>query len=233
MDIIFTNTSGVNALKEPKPASQFIPDWYKNTESYVGGEKKPIGGASSSGTIKRCMPVFDAIVAGYIITSPVDVFVSQKEDEEGKKFPYYEWASLNAIQFHPVEQAPIHPNRNGHIMYPKWINPWSIKTPKGYSVLITQPFHRESIFTILPGVVDTDAYTNPVNFPFVLNDTSFSGMIPAGTPIAQVIPFKRENWKGKLGGQKEFIEQQQVGMQMFTKFFDRYKTLFRSPKEYK
>jgi hypothetical protein len=233
MEIIFTNTSGVDALDAPKPASSFIPNWYKEIESYIGGEKKPIQGSNSSATIKRCMPVFDAITAGYVITTPTDVFVSQKEDENGNKFPYYEWSSLGAIQFHPVEQAYNHPSRGKHIIYPKWINPWSIKTPKGYSVLIVQPFHRESPFTIMPGIVDTDAYTNPVNFPFVLNDINFEGMIPAGTPVAQVIPFKRENWKFKLGGHKEFIESQQVGMRMFTKFFDRYKTLFRSPKEYK
>jgi hypothetical protein len=23
----------------PKPASSFVPDWYKNMESYIGGEK--------------------------------------------------------------------------------------------------------------------------------------------------------------------------------------------------
>ena len=40
MDIIFTNTSGVLSLEQPKPASQFVPDWYKNTESYIGGEKE-------------------------------------------------------------------------------------------------------------------------------------------------------------------------------------------------
>lgn len=233
MDIIFTNTSGIENLDSPKPASQFVPDWYKNTESYIGGEKKPIQGANSSATIKRCMPVFDAITAGYIITTPVDIFISQQKDEQGNKYPYYEYPSLNAIQFHPIEQAPLHPHKGNHIIYPKWINPWSIKTPKGYSVLIVQPFHRESPFTILPGIVDTDAYTNPVNFPFVLNNINYEGIIPAGTPVAQIIPFKRENWKFQIGGKKEFIESQQVGMKMFTKFFDRYKTMFRSPKEYK
>jgi predicted membrane-bound spermidine synthase len=93
--------------------------------------------------------------------------------------------------------------------------------------------HRESPFTILPGIVDTDTYTAPVNFPFVLNDINFEGLIPAGTPIAQVIPIKRDEWQMSLGTQKEFDEQQKVTNRLQTKFFDRYKSMFRQVKEYK
>jgi len=159
--------------------------------------------------------------------------VSQKENEEGTIFPYYEWSSYNLIDFHQVEQMPEHPKRNAHMSYPKWMNPWAVKTPKGYSSLFIQPMHRESPFTILPGVVDTDTYTAPVNFAFVLNDINFEGLIPAGTPIAQVIPIKRDEWKMSLGSQADFIEQQKVANRLETKFFDRYKSMFRQPKEYK
>jgi hypothetical protein len=231
--IKFTNILDVPKEYSPKPASAFVPDWYKKLESYISGEKKPTGEGGTTATAKRCMPVFDAIVGGYIIVSAADVYVSQKKMEDGTKQPYFEWSSYGLIQFHPVEQMPEHPKRNGHMSYPKWKNPWAIKTPKGYSVLFTQPMHRESPFTILPGIVDTDTYTAPVNFPFVLNDINFEGLIPAGTPIAQVIPIKREEWKMSLGSQAEFIEQQQITNRLQTKFFDRYKSMFRQPKEYK
>ena len=232
-EIIFTPTGTMSDHEVPKPASQFVPEWYKKLESYISGEKKPTGQGGSSATVKRCMPVFDAITAGYIITLPADVYVSQKEDEQGNKFPYYEWASHGLVQFHPVEQMPEHPNRNGHMAYPKWTNPWSIKTPKGYSTLFVQPMHRESPFTILPGIVDTDTYTANVNFPFVLNDVTFEGLIPQGTPIAQVIPIKRESWKMQIGSQKETFEVNKVINKLNTKFFDRYKSMFRQPKEYR
>lgn len=233
MEIKFTDTMGVPEELTPKPASFFIPEWYKKLQSYISGEKKPTGQGGGSATAKRCMPVFDAIVGGYIIVSAADVFVSQKETQDGTKQPYFEWSNYGLIQFHPVEQMPEHPNHNGHMAYPKWTNPWSIKTPKGYSVLFTQPMHRESVFTILPGIVDTDTYTAPVNFPFVLNDINFEGLIPAGTPIAQVIPIKRDKWQMSLGSQEDFIEQQEVTTRLQTKFFDRYKSMFRQPKEYK
>jgi len=233
MKIVFTNTAGVPEEYSPKPASAFIPDWYKKLESYLSGEKKPTGQGQTSATIKRCMPVFDAITGGYLILSAADVYVSQKKTEDGIKQPYFEWANYGLIAFHPIEQAPEHPNRNGHIAYPKWTNPWAIKTPKGYSTLFVQPMHRDSVFTILPGIVDTDIYTAPVNFPFVLNDVNFEGLIPAGTPIAQVIPVKRDFWQMSIGTEVEFIEQQKVLNRLKTKFFDSYKSVFRQPKEYK
>jgi hypothetical protein len=243
MNIIFTDTTA-SGLDQPQPASRFIPDWYKNMDSYMGGVKKPDGNGVSLATIKRCMPVFDAINAGYIITLPVDIWVSIKEfvptssetGEEIKDLPvkkdqYFEWSNFNLVDFHPIEQAPTHPARNDY-QYPKWINPWAIRTPKGYSTMFVQPMHRESVFTILPGIVDTDEYSAPVNFPFVINDPDFQGIIPKGTPIAQVIPFKRESWNLEIGDEKELREVQKVNSKLTTKFFDRYKTMFRATKNY-
>jgi hypothetical protein len=229
MEIIFTKTNP-NVLDEysPQPAHRFVPDWYKNLSSYLEDNKKTNGKGETNGTAKRCMPIFDCIAAGYILVTPADVYVSNVNGQ-----PYFEWAGLNLVSFHAKEQAPNHPNRNNMESYPKWINYWSIKTPKGYSTLFVQPMHRESPFTILPGIVDTDAYTIPVNFPFTLNDLNFEGLIPAGTPIAQVIPFKRDDWKMRLGSDKDYIEHQEINKKLHTKIYDRYKTLFRSLKEYK
>jgi hypothetical protein len=256
--IKFTNVNGIPELNPPEPASKNLPDWYKDIETYVGGIKAPNGNGITTATIKKCMPVFDAIASGYIIKSVSDVFVSQKEthyidqdhfDKTGeslplseksviknkypKTVPYFEWANFNAIQFHPIEQAPNHPQRNGHILsYPKWINPWGITTPPGYSCIFVQPWHRESKFTIMPGIVDTDLYNAPVNFPFVLNDVAWKGLIPAGTPIAQVIPFKRDSWNMEYGTQEDFFKQEKITGKLRSKFFDSYKTQFRSSKEY-
>lgn len=226
MKIVFTNTFGAD-LEQPKPASRLVPDWYKNTQSYINSERKPIGNGTTSATIKRCIPVFDAITAGYIIESPADVFVSIKDGMQ-----WFEWSDFGLISFHPIEQAPEHPAQKPY-SYPKWMNPWSITTPKGYSTLFVQPFHRESVFTILPGIVDTDQYNPPVNFPFVINDPAFEGLIPKGTPIAQVIPFKRDSWTMGLGDKKELEAQNKVTKKLQSKFFDRYKTMFWSKKEYK
>lgn len=227
MKITFTNTTGAD-LEPPKPASKLIPEWYRNTDSYSNGEKKPNGNGGTTATIKRCMPVFDAITSGYIIELPADVFVSIKDGQQ-----WFEWSDFGLISFHAVEQALEHPDRKLSLMYPKWSNPWCIETPKGYSTLFVQPFHRQSIFTIFPGIVDTDQYVSPVNFPFTINDPTFEGLIPKGTPIAQVIPFKRDSWQMELGKEKQLEKWRKVDRLLASKFFDKYKSMFWSKKEYK
>lgn len=223
--ITFTDTRGVSKEHYPIPASKMVPEWYKNTESYIGGKKIPNGKGVTLGTIKKCMPVFDAITGGYLILLPADIYVSQKEG-----IPYYEWSGFDLISSHPIEQAPKHPLENG-FGYPKFMNPWSIKTAPGYSTLFTQPLHRTASFTILTGIVDTDIYHAPVNFPFVLNDAKFEGFIPSGTPIAQVIPIKRDVWQMKIGDKSVDVEG--INRRLESKFFDRYKNMFWYKKEYK
>jgi len=225
---------GVPEEYRPVPASKLIPDWYKNLESHVGGEKKPHEEGSTRTTAKRCMPIFDAISSGYIISTHADLWISQKTDEDGKTYPYYQWANFNAIDFHPKHQLPEHPDGAGHeLTYPKWTNTWAITTPLGYSCIFIPPLHRETPIMIFPGVVDTDKYRSPVNFPFVLRNTKMEGLIPAGTPIAQVIPFKRDSWKTKIGDEKELIDQEKITRKLKTLFFDSYKRQFRQPKEYR
>lgn len=231
MKIIFTDTTETN-LEKPKPASKFIPEWYKNTKSYMSDEKKPTGDGTTSSTIKRCMPVLDAITGGYIITTPTDLYVSIRENEKKEKEQLFEWPSWPLISFHIVEQAPGHPLQKPYA-YPKFINPWAIKTPKGYSTLFVQPFHRESVFTILPGIVDTDIYTAPVNFPFVINDPNFEGLIKQGTPMAQVIPIKRDKWAMEIGNKEDYVQQIGIMQKLNSRFFDRYKNMFWDKKEYR
>ena len=225
--IIFTNTSDFEGLEKPQPASQSIPDWYKKLQSYMGDKKAPTGAGGSNGSAKKCMPLFDAIVSGYILVTPADIYVSIKDGVQ-----WFQWADFDLISFHPVEQVQGHPDINGH-PFPKLINPWSIETPKGYSILITGPMHRDLPFNVMPGIIDTDKYPTPVNVIFSMKDPNFEGFIPKGTPFAQVLPFKREPWKMEFGGKKAFDRQKNVFKLLRTKFFDSYKTQFWSRKEYK
>jgi hypothetical protein len=228
-DIVFTDMLGVSDKYQPIPASKMLPEWYRQMNSYVTKEKVPNLERSdaTNSTIKKCIPVFDALTLGYYILSPADVFVSQRDG-----VPYYEWANHDLITFHPKHQAPTYPNSSSLPNYPKWVNPWSIKTPKGYSCLFTTPKHRENIFTIFDGVVDCDTYTGAVNFPFVLNDITFEGLIPAGTPIAQVIPFKRDSFKLKIGNEKDKNWTTNIVQSLKSLFFDSYKKQFWHRKEY-
>lgn len=240
-DIVFTNIKEIIVVPKqyyPKPAKFEIPNWYKELNSYIDNKKEysihetdTNLSALTTATVKKCMPVFDSITSGYIIYSVTDLFINN----EDKSSPLYVWPSVKPVDFHTLKQIPNYPLGKEYVSsYPKWINPWAIKTPKGYSTLFVQPFHRESLFTILPGIVDTDTYSLPVNFPFILKDVNFTGLIPAGTPIAQVIPFKRDSWEIRFDEQEKSMSELTSKQSLLrSKFFDGYKTLFRQDKEYK
>ena len=66
-----------------------------------------------------------------------------------------------------------------------------------------------------------------------LVDSKFEGMIPAGTPFAQIIPIKRDNWKSRLGSKKEKDKYNSDAVKFQTVFFDRYKKFWWNKKEYK
>ena len=95
MDITFSNTFGVPEDYSPKPASSSVPDWYKDLESYISGKKKPTGDGNTTATIKRCMPVFDAITSGYILYTQVDIQVTQRDN-----LPYFHWSDSRHSPHH-------------------------------------------------------------------------------------------------------------------------------------
>jgi hypothetical protein len=231
-EIFFTDVLGIAKEYFVKPASQFIPQWYKDTPSYSTGKKIPMQDGSSPASVKRCMPVFDAITAGYIIPTYTDLECSFVKNESGEIERYYKWADFNAITFHPFRQVELHPSADGSSVA-KWECPWRIETPPGYSIYVKPPAHTESPFLIMEGVVDTDKYNFEINFPFVLKDPKFEGIIPAGTPLAQVIPFKRESWQMSADSKENFYKDKKYESFQRIHFFDYYKTFFRQKKEYK
>ena len=49
----------------------------------------------------------------------------------------------------------------------------------------------------MSGVVDNDKVHLPGTMPFFMLK-GLSGILPAGTPYAQIIPFKREHWTSEV-----------------------------------
>ena len=170
-------------LLTPLPASRFTPNWFRKMPGVIDGVA----------SVKKWIPVLDALNSGYIIPLPVDAiwdstnknFVSQSDDK------------INSD--HDASQTEYVEIDNSFNPQPhKWINHWYIKTPKGYSTLFIHPLNRDDLpFKSFTGVVDTDKHPLPINFPFVLKE-GFEGVIPAGTPIIQLIPFKRDDWESNV-----------------------------------
>jgi hypothetical protein len=222
----------------PRPASQCIPDWYKKTTSHTNNIKNEASLQKTddySATIKKCMPVFDAITSGYIIVTNQDLVVKK---DAGDGSDWYYWPQETAIEFHFLQQAELHPKNNATESsksnpIAKWISPWAISTPPGYSSLFIPPMHRDNPITIFEAIIDTDTYKDSPAFPFKLSDPSFSGTIPAGTPVAQVIPFKREVFSMEVSQREEDIKEAKLTLSLVrSTFFNGYKTKFWTKKEY-
>jgi len=231
-EIVFTDIHNLDGvLEKPKPAIEYIPEWYKAAKSYLdpSGKKAPSLDGQPYATIKRCMPLWDMMTAGYIMETPYDIYIRQTETG-----PYFQWGSNEAIAFQSMDQFQNHPYSRD-INYAARINiPWSIKTPKGWSIMVMEPQHHEpGPITCASGIVDTDDYSLPFNMFLKLRDPKFEGMIPAGTPFLQIIPFKREAWTSSLGGKKERIKHASDRQKFSKVFFDRYKKFWWQKKEYK
>lgn len=68
---------------------------------------------------------------------------------------------------------------------------WRFKAPKGYSVMIHDPFYRfNPIYETLTGIIDSDVYPF-FNLFLFLKQKNLKFQIPFGQPIAQYIPIKR------------------------------------------
>lgn len=236
MKIQFTTDNKLAELDfKPIPSKKFIPEWYKNIDLYLDGfetpdAKKLVSTESNTVfTIKGCPPVLDYLTSGYILISHSDILITPELSEDKESKSYWWRSNASKIEGHGHQQCPIKIN-NFKNEYFKVINPWSIKTPKGYSCLFYQPeYFMETKYKLFPAIVDTDGYNEPVNFPgVILSNESF--IIKTGDPIMAVFPFKRDNWESEIR-MKNDEEMQQPNR--ITSYLERgYKNLFHNKKSY-
>lgn len=212
-NIKFVPPKGMDNLIEPSPVKLHVPQWYKDGEMY-DTDQKP--------ALKTCVPFLDVMLSGYVLTTIEDMKIFSKggyiyvEDgilKEDGTFEAYSEKNKNHNHGHQHnhEDETINssliaerkstsgstiPRPAGHLQnHLVWSGKWGWKVPRGHSVIVTHPFNRHDLpFTTLSGIIDSDGWVPPGNIPFFLKE-DFDGVIPKGTPIAQLFPFKRQDWK--------------------------------------
>jgi hypothetical protein len=184
----------------PGPIIKTIPDWYRKADRFAKKEdgeywEDPnVGGKIA--TWKACPAIFDIMGTGYTLKTPCDIEFVQRSTNTmaitiaDGKYKDFCTPRQKMSQFeHPKGYYENHF---------AWFSEWEIKTPPGYSVLYSQPFNRYELpFLTTSGIIDNDKVHLPGSMPFFLVK-GFEGVIPAGTPYAQLIPFKREDWKSEV-----------------------------------
>lgn len=223
---------------EPSPAARSIPSWYKSQPGNRGDEEMIPGAGVAASTIKRCMPIFDAMTAGYIIGAPCDIHLDATDPEELKWQIPASLYSLKADLFatHAPEQYenyPIDP-ATYHKKIFRILPTWSIETEQGYSTLFTNPYHSDSSpLWAFTGIIDTDTFISEGHVSFLVK-SGFKGTIKQGTPLYQIIPFKREDWSSEVVDpetSKQKLESQRFSLR--STFINGYKNKFRFKKVYK
>jgi hypothetical protein len=175
----------------PVTAKSLIPEWYKETKNI----KSDSAENAIKKNIKDCMPFLDTLMSGYIWTLPSDLYVERVpgKDSEPKITMNPE---VNYIDTRtPMQSGKMSVPDGCYDTHFVWKHPLHIKTPPGYSILVTHPLNRHDLpFISLSGMVDSDKTVwRPGNYPFFIKK-NFEGVIPKGTPVLQIIPIKRDNW---------------------------------------
>ena len=218
-EIEFSAHEDYFAQKEdyPTPIKLNIPEWYKKLEHSILNK-----------TVKGCMPFLDSLTAGYVLKMPQDFYVRHNVDNENEKgekikdsfqtFGLHDMFQLinakninlnSGRDIHSTKQVEGSPfiEKNKNLPFYKIINPWTIKTPKGYSCLFVPPLNNaDDRFSIIPGIVDTDTFSNEINFPIIINGDKYpilETIIKKGTSYVQIIPFKRDPWKMTIKPRKQ------------------------------
>jgi len=205
MPTIEFTTYSERTLRDFKPvlAKSYQPDWWKNMKVFQAHHGYKVQ------SIRSCPSMDDWLKMGWYILAnrDLDVICGMSEGDQEDQIEWRGFDGSGAGQHsssHPSSQGLEsfeYTNSEGEQVNDafKFRQPWGISTPKGYSCFFLDPFlFQNKHFAVYQGIIDTDGfnvgYDNSQVIFYPKCDHSFT--IPEGTPLVQVIPFRREEWIG-------------------------------------
>ena len=178
----------------PVLAKKVVPDWWKTmkVQENIRGNKTQ--------TIRSCPAMDDWLKTGWLICAKRDMEVTVSEHGN---HAVTDKTNRDHSPTHPAGQAGHHFTYLSKEDSPtmgafKMKAPWNIITPPGYSCLYLDPFlFQNKYFATWQGMIDTDAFNvNMDNSQIIFYPkTNKNFTIKEGTPLVQIIPYRRENWK--------------------------------------
>jgi hypothetical protein len=220
-----------NLIEPPQPGKSTIPQWFKDMPGF-NPARDPLmfdnEGTLVNKHLKMCMPFIDAITGGFVQKTWCDIYIKPGDNRTAT----YNWAH-NPAPLGDRGKCNVPISDKYYPLEFHWIVPWIPKLPDGYSLLITHPHNRLDLpFTTLSGIIDADKFHHVGfgQYPFYI-DHNFEGIIPFGTPMFQMIPFKRDDWKSTI---KEFniAEQKKKSYLSLREYWSVYKNHFWQKKKY-
>jgi hypothetical protein len=217
-------------IPRPQSSKKYIPQWFKDMPIEV----PTIDQVGSDRTAKKCIPFLDSLTSGYTQELPCDVYIDCNTEEDDPIISYRWGGNIRPLSTRREETRSSNsmPHFPGYYKTEfHWNTFWEPKTPTGYSTLYFHPANRFDLpFMTHNAIIDTDKWPITGPIPFVLKK-GFSGLIPAGTPIYQMIFIKREVWNSEsLEYNENYVKNLSYSVRRFVA--DGYKKQIWSKKEY-
>lgn len=229
--VFIPTTKEVQSMVDPpKPAKLCIPKWFKDIPAVNEKNVEISFNGMPDTNLKNCMPFFDSLVSGYIQETWSDIVVQKDKDGD---ITYNQSSSISPTIMNHREKTHMPIENNFYDFEFVWNQVWIPKLPDGYSYLFLNPLNRVDLpFYTSSAIVDADKvnYSTQGSIPFYIKK-DFIGIIPKGTPMYQMIPFKRESWAMSLEEYNEELTIKGVS-KLRSKFVGYYKDNYWSKKEY-
>jgi len=179
----------------------------------------------------RCPGMFDLSQAGYLICAHADIHI--KANKQGVIIRTNVPPQLQPEELNHTVVAGLAPFKDSvKINAHKIPLPWGIFCKPGYSAYVLPAlFHSPFLdkIYVYPGIVDYDTFPTVNLMISVLEECDFT--IWAGTPLLQVMPYKREVITAECGkGTEE--DKDKYHFTFYSKLPNLYKKKFHMRKQY-
>ena len=175
-----------NRLMESPPTVNSIsqpPQWFRQIGKHQG-------------SLRKCAGTIDFLSAG--VTLPAWTNFRFRPDGHGgwehgadEFSPEAGIANISGFGYESTGECPMTSVRKLETgQYPKIVNPWRFETAPGWSTMILPVYWEPNEnYTVVPAVVHTDFYHLANVVLNITTDRAFG--IKHGTPLVQLVPFKR------------------------------------------
>ena len=162
------------------------PEWYRSPK------------IAKPDTIVSCKGIQDYLSIGLTVPLWCDIEIFQIGMNDVRGSASDQAFNVDHFSGRMAEGCPIsHGRAFDEAGFPKIISPFLYKTAPGYSTLmLPMAYEPDERYQVLPAIVHTDFYHNINVVLRVMTQETF--VIKAGTPIYQLIPFKRSDTIGKI-----------------------------------
>ena len=196
---IWCSITGLKDVIPVQTAGHFIPKWYENMPKWNSKQVEKLDhfrkNVSNKGTVKRCPAIPEFMSMGFVVPLWCDLRVKIFDDGS------FEWNTPEGrfkFSQHPKNQlGEFLPKHAQPSLILKPDCPWYIKTPPGVSMFQFPMFyHFNPDFEVAPGVIWTDIH-HEINQQMMFKKKG-EFLIQRGTPLAQYIPYRRENFSHEV-----------------------------------